>query len=179
MTRPRLLACTLGLAIWLSPTTVLACSPPFEDPSIAALGPDQVVVVGMIGEKVDGGRLFHVERWFNGGVPATPIVIAFKEGEPVGDCSYPVSTGQHLIIAPDKVDGRLTADLITLQADPSTDIGRRYIAEAVALFGPGLTPDVGPDTVSPLEPWQIAIGFGAVVLSLMAAVTLVARRRVD
>jgi hypothetical protein len=175
----RLIAGTLGIVIWLSPSTALACSPPFEDPTIAALGPGQVVVVGTIGEQVDGGRLFHVERWFNGGVPAPRIVIAFKEGEPVGDCSYPVSTGQRLIVAPDMVDGRLAADLVTLQADPSSDQGRRYVAEAVALFGPGVTPDVGPDTVSALEPWQIAIGLGAVVLALIASVTVVARRRTD
>jgi len=39
----------------------VACSPPFQ-PSIADLGPAQVVVVGTIGERVAAGRLFHVER---------------------------------------------------------------------------------------------------------------------
>jgi hypothetical protein len=130
----------------------LACSPPFEEPTIAALGPDQVVVVGTTGAKVDGGRLFHVERWFNPGPAQATIVIAFKEGEPVGDCSYPVAEGQRMIIAPahDQL-GVLSADLGTLQADPATEIGRRYVAEAEALYGPGVVPeptvvaDPGPD----------------------------------
>ena len=78
-----------------------ACSPPF-DPTIAALGPNQMVMVGTTGERVQGGRLFHVERTFNVDSNITPIVIAFKEGEPIGDCSYPVSAGTHLIIAPDR-----------------------------------------------------------------------------
>lgn len=130
------------LAALAATTPVLACSPAFEEPTIAALGPDQVVVVGTIGAKVDGGRRFHVERWFNPGPPQAEIVIAFKEGEPVGDCSYPVSEGQRLIIAPDRDDfGTLSAALFTLQADPATDVGLRYLAEAVALFGPGVVPE--------------------------------------
>ena len=54
--------------------------------------------------RVANGRLFHVERWFNGGPPTTPIVIGFKEGEPIGDCSYPVAAGMHLIIAPARTE---------------------------------------------------------------------------
>ena len=45
----------------------------------------------MTGNPAPGGRLFHVERAWNADVPTSPIVIAFKEGEPVGDCSYPVA----------------------------------------------------------------------------------------
>ena len=122
-----------------------ACSPPFEEPTIRALGPAQVVVLGVTGELVGGGRLFHVQRWFNGGVPATPIVIAFKEGEPIGDCSYPMFPDRRLIIAPDMApDGTLSASLVTLQADPGTDVGRRYLAEAIELFGPGVAPVPAP-----------------------------------
>lgn len=126
---------------------VLACSPPFK-PTIEELGPAQVVVVGTIGERVVGGRLFHVERWFNGDAAVTPIVIAFKEGPAVGDCSYPVETGQHLIIAPMMEGGRLSADLGTLQADPDTAQGQRYVEEATRLFGPGVVP-VPTDEVVP------------------------------
>ena len=106
------------------PASVLACSPPFEQPTIKALGPGQVVVVGMTGERVAGGRLFHVSRWFNGPAPTTPILIDFKEGAPVGDCSYPIGAGVPLIIAPLMDGGRLSADLATLQADPASDLGR-------------------------------------------------------
>jgi len=132
-------ACSLGLLAF--PGTAAACSPPFN-PTIRELGPAQLVVVGTVGERVLRGRLFHVERWFNGGEPGTPIVIAFKEGEPIGDCSYPVATGERKIIAPwREPDGRLSADLGTLQADPNSDDGRRYVNEAVALFGPGVVPE--------------------------------------
>ena len=104
----------IALLAW--PSSAAACSPPFERPTIRALGPAQLVVVGTVGERVPGGRLFHVERWFNGGEPETPIVIGFKEGEPVGDCSYPVSTDERKIIAPSREpDGSLYADLATLQ----------------------------------------------------------------
>jgi hypothetical protein len=133
----------LVAAAW--PGTALACSPSFN-PTIRELGPGQIVVVGRVGERVPSGRLFYVERWYNGGEPRTPIVIAFKEGEPVGDCSYPVATGERKIIAPFlQPDGTLYADLGTLQADPGTEDGKRYIAEAIALFGPGVVPEPPPE----------------------------------
>jgi hypothetical protein len=93
-------ASTLTLVCLATPGIAAACSPPMERPTIRALGPGQIVVLGTVGERVAGGRLFHVERWFNRGPSGTPIVIAFKEGEPVGDCSYPVRTGERKIIAP-------------------------------------------------------------------------------
>lgn len=111
-----------------------ACSPPFGQPTIAGLGPHQLVLLGWTGDPAPDARFFHVERAWNGEVPTSPIVIAFKEGEPIGDCSYPVSRGQHLVIAPDmEPGGRLSASLVTLQADPNTDDGTRYLAEAEAL----------------------------------------------
>lgn len=119
----------------------LACSPPFEEPSVTALADGAVVVVGWTGDKVDGGRLFRVERVFSGDLPTTPIVIAFQEGEPVGDCSYPMGVGVHLVIAPDQdADGTLRANLATLQADPDSELGRRYLAEARARYGDGAVP---------------------------------------
>ena len=160
-----------AVAVLSTPGTVVACSPPFN-PTIRELGPAQVVVVGTVGERVPGGRLFHVERWFNGGAPATPILIAFKEGEPVGDCSYPVATGERKIIAPwREPDGRLSADLGTLQADPATDDGRRYVAEAEALFGPGVVPEpvegvVDPAPASDELPGEVVIAM--VVLAIAA-----------
>jgi hypothetical protein len=159
------------------PSSTAACSAPFEQPTIRALGPAQLVVVGTVGERVPGGRLFHVERWFNGGEPGTPIVIAFKEGEPIGDCSYPVATGEQKIIAPwRETDGRLSADLGTLQADPHTEDGRRYLAEAVALFGPGVVPEpvdaaVDPmpatEGLSPLLIVVVGVVLGGVVIGLV------------
>lgn len=164
-------------------TPVLACSPPFEKPTIRALGLAPIILLGTIGEQVAGGRQFHVARSWNG--PTTSqIVIAFKEGEPVGDCSYPVSTGQALIIAPNRqLDGRLSADLSTLQADPSSDDGRRYVAEAEALFGAGVVPSqssaspgslVDADPLDGIDVAPLALGL---VASLFAIVVLVARRR--
>ena len=138
---------------------LLACSPPFERPTIEALGPAQLVVVGRVGERVPGGRLFYVERWFNGGDPITPIVIGFKEGEPVGDCSYPVQTGERKVIAPFRQpDGTLYADLGTLQAEPTSADGQRYLAEAETLFGPGLVPlpvEPEPAVDAPIPTWVL------------------------
>ena len=163
--------------VLVMPSPAAACSPPF-DPTIAALGPDQVVLVGTTGERVDGGRLFHVERVFNGTV-TTPVVISFKEGEPVGDCSYPVAAGEHKIIAPYREDdGRLSADLGTLQADPDSEAGVAYLAEAVELFGQGEVPAEsevasGPDPVPTL-----LIGAAAILgLVLLTAFALRARAR--
>ena len=165
----------------------LGCSPPFE-PSIAKLGPTQVVVVGTIGERVTGGRLFHVERWFNGRPPPTPIVIEFQEGEPIGDCSYPVSTGRRLIIAPEMANGILSANLATLQADPRSDEGRSYLREATEAFGEGAIPPaaaVVPATESDAEPvpetarpaiGAILAAVGAAVALLFGGTLIVARR---
>lgn len=169
------------LAFALPTSTALACSPPFN-PNIRELGPAQLVVVGTVGERVRGGRLFHVERWFNGGEPGTPIVIAFKEGEPIGDCSYPVATGERKIIAPwREQDGRLSADLGTLQADPNTEDGRRYLNEAVALFGPGVVPEPvagAVDLVPTSDGLPAELIIGAVVLAFAGVlVGLVARWR--
>ena len=161
------------MACLATASPAMACSPPFN-PTIEALGPSQVVVVGTIGEPVAGGRLFHVERAFNG-PSTTPIVIAFKEGEPVGDCSYPVHAGERLIIAPFIEDGgRLSADLGTLQARPDTPDGLRYLNEAEALFGPGIVPgesEPRQDGVSTLVVAVLAIG------ALVAVTFLVVVRR--
>jgi hypothetical protein len=159
------------LAALTMPSAAVACSPPFVQPTIAALGPNQIVVVGTIGERVDGGRLFHVERAFNG-PSTTPIVIAFKEGEPVGDCSYPVHAGERLVIAPYMEDGgRLSADLGTLQAHPNTADGRRYLDEAIALFGPGVVP-AGPAAPEPDVLPAIAIIAGFVALVAVAGLLM-------
>jgi hypothetical protein len=164
------------------PSSTAACSPPFEQPTIRAHGPAQLVVVGIVGERVPGGRFFHVERWFNGGEPGTPIVIAFKEGEPIGDCSYPVATGERKIIAPwREPDGRLSADLGTLQADPNSVDGRRYLDEAVALFGPGVVPqavDAPVDPVPASDGLQAEVVIATLALAVAGVVVgLVARWR--
>jgi hypothetical protein len=170
----RLLAAvsTAASILWVLPAGASACSPEFE-PTIAKLGPDQVVVVGTTGERVPGGRIFNVTRWFNGGKPVTPILIEFKEGEPIGDCSYPVSAGTDLIIAPYvEADGRLHAHLATLQADPSSEQGQKYIAEAISLFGPGVVPPPAPD-VAPAPDRGSGLEIGYVVLVLAAGALLV------
>ena len=168
---------TLWLASFAFPVTTIACSPPFN-PTIAALGPRQVVVVGTVGERIAGGRLFHVERWYNGGAPITPIVIAFQEGEPVGDCSYPVATGERKIIAPEmEAGGRLSANFATLQGNPDSD-GRRWVEEAEALFGPGVVPepvDGAGDPVPASDELPAEVVIAAVVLALAAVVGLAAR----
>lgn len=161
-------------------TSAAACSQ-VQDPTIQALGPEQVVLVGRTGEPVVGGRAFHVERWYNGVGPAT-VTIAFKEGEPVGDCSYLVRAGWHLVIAPLRdADGTLSADLGTLQADVDSDAGRRYIAEAERLFGPGTVPAAaevgeGPSAGSSGPPLLILAAILAVVLAARVASIRMRRR---
>jgi len=174
-----LLAAIGALVMCLAtPAGAAACSPPFN-PTIAALGPDQIVLVGTTGERVGGGRLFQVERVFNGSV-VTPVVIDFKEGEPVGDCSYPVAAGEHKIIAPSREDdGRLSADLGTFQADPESEAGIAYLAEAVELFGNGSIPAEAEATASGPDPMPtLLIGATVVVgLVLVTAFALRARAR--
>jgi hypothetical protein len=174
------LALALGLvAAALGARPALACSPAFN-PTIAALGPEQVVLLGVTGDAVDGGRLFHVERAWNGDVPTSPIVIAFKEGEPVGDCSYPVAPGTRLVIAPwREPDGRLSADLGTLQADPRSEDGARYLAEAAQLYGEGAVPvAAAPVPVPSSGPGVLGIGAAvAIVAAVLVAGVLVRRRR--
>jgi hypothetical protein len=171
------LSTLVGVSL-LAPVGTAACSPG-PDPTIEALGPKQVVVVGTIGERVPNGRLFHVERWYNGGVPITPIVIAFKEGAPVGDCSYIVTTGTRLIIAPEmEPGGRLSANLGTIQGDPNTADGRKWVDEAVRLFGAGVVPGAAArtapvDAAPPIAP-LIA---GLVVLASVAAAGVWSWRR--
>lgn len=173
----------IGLAtalLTIGAAPVVACSR-VQDATIAALGPQQVVLVGRTGEPVPGGRAFHVERWFNGSGPAT-ITIAFKEGEPVGDCSYRVHAGWHLVIAPLRnADGTLAADLGTLQADVDSDAGRGYIAEAERLFGPGIVPASAEGGEAPLvessaPPLLVVAAIVGVVVAASIASIRVRRR---
>ena len=177
--RSRLAAIALGWAAALvlaAPSTALACSPPVDN-TVAGRGPDAVVLVGTTGEPAPGGRLFHVERVYNGPhVTESPIVIAFKEGEPIGDCSYPMEAGRHLVIVPEvDSNGMPRAGFATLQADPDSAEGRAIIADAETLFGPGVVPlsvvDPTPDG-DPVPCLLIAavvgiIALGAVVLLLI------------
>jgi hypothetical protein len=186
--RARSVVASVGLLVaflFLRPGSVTACSPPFGQATIAALGPAQVVVVGVTGEHVAGGRLFHVTRWFNGPGAVTPIVIAFKEGEATGDCSYPIGAGVPLIIAPDMTDGKLSATLTTLQADPDSELGRTYLAEATSLFGPGAVPapaDVpdplaAPEVHVPSPDITVVVAFIVIAATtVFGGVVLLARR---
>ena len=124
-----------------SASIAMACSPPMDPPTIRDLGPDRVVLIGTTGDPAPGGRWFHVERWFGAGVPVPAVVIAFQEGEAIGDCSYPVAKGEHRIIAPEIGEGRLSADLLTIQADPDSALGQGYLADTIAVFGPGVVPE--------------------------------------
>jgi hypothetical protein len=175
------LALALGVVGILSQASpAFACSPPFERPTIAALGPEQVVILGTVGEPVAGGRHFYVERWYHGDEPANPIVIAFKEGPAVGDCSYPIQQGAHLIIAPYREpDGRLSADLSTLQADPMTPDGQAYVAEAMQLFGTGVALDAAdpPDGEGAPVGLLVAIAFIGAGIGAFVAVVVGLRRR--
>jgi hypothetical protein len=129
------------------------------------------------GDPVPTGRLFHVERAWNANVPISPIVIAFKEGEPIGDCSYPVASGTRLVIAPWREPGGvLSADLATLQADPRSEDGQRYLAEATRLFGAGITPMETAPEPAQATGW-VALGLITVFIVGGLAVALVAWRR--
>ncbi len=172
MRAPRILAIAAIVVGWLATgSAALACSP-VQNPTIEALGPAQLVLVGTTGDRVETGRLFFVDRAFNGDVPTSPIVIAFQEGEPVGDCSYPVAAGTRLIIAPEMgPGGGLSANLATLQADPASESGRRYLGEAERLFGPGSAPrQVARPTAS--QPLIVVVLFIAIGAALVAGVVV-------
>jgi hypothetical protein len=132
-------ACLLVAGLTVVPA--LACSPAAY-PTVTGLPDGAVVIVGTTGDVVEGGRLFYVERVYAGSIDSSPIVIAFKEGEPIGDCSYPMTSGVRLLIAPAVgADGTLRADLATLQADPASEDGHRFIEEAEARYGQGTVPE--------------------------------------
>jgi hypothetical protein len=174
--RALLVAVAIGSAL-LAPASALACSA-VANPTIAALGPAQVVLLGVTGDRVPAGRLFHVERAWNGQVATSPIVIAFKEGEPVGDCSYPVASGTRLVIAPwREAGGALSADLATLQANPLSEDGKRYLAEAEQLYGAGTVPVDTTPAASPSSDWPVLVVITAFVGGGVAAALVLWRRR--
>ena len=176
--RARFVAVGVLLGALLLAGPALACSPPFGQPTIAELGPQQVVLLGVTGNPAPGGRLFHVERAWNADVPTSPIVIAFKEGEPVGDCSYPVASGTRLVIAPWREPaGTLSADLATLQANPLSEDGQRYLAEARRLFGEGTVPVDTTPAAEPSSDWPWLVVLTAFVAAAVAAGLVLWRRR--
>ena len=163
------------LAISVAVPAALACSP-VAYPSVTNLPDDAAVIVGTTGDLTEGGRLFYVERVYSGAITSSPIVIAFKEGEPIGDCSYPVASGVRMVIAPEPdTDGTLRADLATLQADPDSEDGRRYLEEAEERYGPGTVPE------GQTRPDATGSGLGTLPLAILlagaaAAVTLALAR---
>jgi len=108
-----------GFLIFLGPLPTVACSPPFE-PTIRALGPDQMIIVG----------------------------TCLRTSRP-------------------------------LQADPSSEEGQRYLAEAAALFGAGVVPPPAEVMPTPLPASDssalFALAGGAVAVGL--ATVLVLRSR--
>jgi len=73
----------------------------------------------------------------------------------------------------------LSANLATLQADPSSEKGQRYLAEATALFGAGVVPPPAEVMPTPLPASDssalFALAGGAVAVGL--ATVLVLRSR--
>jgi hypothetical protein len=166
--------------LWLTATAgvALACSPPSPEPTVTALPEGAVVLVGTTGDTVEGGRLFYVERVYAGNIPRSPVVIAFKEGEPIGDCSYPMSSGVHLVIAPnEEADGSLHADLVTLQADPASALGREFIAQAQARYGDGMVPAGVTAPVSTTTGGALRVALLVTVGAAAVGVWLLRRRR--
>lgn len=176
-----------GIVFWTSMTVLwlaasadvaLACSPPSPEPTVTALPEAAVVFVGTTGDKVEGGRLFYVERVYAGNISGSPVVIAFKEGEPIGDCSYPMSSGVHLVIAPnEEADGSLHADLVTLQADPASALGREFIAQAQARYGDGVVPAGATAPVSTTTGGDLRIVLVVTVGAAAVGVWILLRRR--
>lgn len=150
---------------------------PAVQPTIAELGPDQVVVVGTTGDSTEGGRLVDVERVDNGQITTTSIVIVFKEGEPVGDCSYPVSPGEHLIIAPiSEPEGRLSADMGTLQAEVTSRPGRDTSTPAQSLFGAGTVPQsAGAPASNRVADGLVLVVGGVALLATLVTIGIVRR----
>jgi len=68
--------------------------------------------------------------------------------------------------------GRLTVDLGTLQADPDSAQGQRYVEEATRLFGPGVVPV--PTTVEIEQPvWAVPYaGLGVLAVAALGGLFL-------
>jgi hypothetical protein len=88
-----------------------------------------------------------------------------------------VAPGTRLVIAPwRQPDGTLYADLGTLQADPLSEDGQRYLAETARLFGAGTVPvDAIPEP--PPTPGWLAVAVVAVLIAGGSAVGFVAWQR--
>jgi hypothetical protein len=165
-------ALLLGLA---TPTGAFACSPPF-DPSIRALGPEQIVLVGTTGERVDGGRLFHVERSFkrHHHVAGRHRFQGRRAGRglQLSGGSWP-APDHRAVSRTGRTAQRGSRDAA---GGPDSEAGAGYLAEAIELFGQGYVPaqsdvDSGVDLLP-----TIAIG-GAVILGLLAVTAFVIRDR--
>ena len=185
MTRSRLVGVLLPLLLLLpsssAPATVLACS--CLQQTVNDLPADAIVIIGRVGERSGGARPLAVERWFNGPGMTDVLVIAFQEGEPIGDCSYPVATGERKFIVPDREGAMLISHLCTMQAPVDTDYGRELIAAATAHYGPGVVPEAtvaspslseSPEDAGPLV--AVAVALAIVVAALFGGLVILARR---
>ena len=76
---------------------------------------------------------------------------------------------------------RLSADLGTLQANPDSETGRRYLAEAVARFGPGIVPaQTTPEpaeTASGPDVTLAVVGVGLGLVALLGTIVAIGRVR--
>ena len=73
--------------------------------------------------------------------------------------------------------GTLSADLGTLQADPLTEDGTRYLAEAEQLFGQGTVPVETTPAAAPSSDWPGLVVLTAFVAGALAAGLILWRRR--
>ena len=182
----------VALVLFVRPSSAAACSPLFDPPTIADVGPAQVVVVGMTGERVAGGRLFHVTRWFNGQGAVTPIVIAFKEGPSSGDCGLPdgcrcaadhrARHGGREAVGEPQIRSRpiliVTSGGRTSRRRPSgSGQGSCPRRGAAARVSRARTPGDAVYRVRPRTPGAVVAFVVVAVVSLFVGVVLLARRR--
>lgn len=190
MTRPVLAALGLFAVLVFGslalPDCAAACSCAGETPIGAFGGPDEVVVVGVVGAD-DGSGLFafHVERWFHGGDAAT-IKLA-SASRRIGDdtwamntCGVELRSGDHLIVAMGRSEDSYLPSVCAPHATVESPEGARLIVDAQRAFGTGLSPNGDP--IVPDEaptgglPLLLIGGVGLVVVLLGFAAVAVARR---
>lgn len=139
---------------------------------MAGRDPRTIVLTGTPGVETPTGVPVAVSRWYMGGGTA-PMVNLHVESPMESSCgtSAPPAGHEHLFVLWRDDSGRFLFHSCSVAADLSTDDGRVRLAQAQALFGPGVGPDASPGTPAPPDVASIAtavVGTFAPLLLMIA-----------
>jgi hypothetical protein len=178
------------------PATTVACSCAMPDHPMrdAAASPDLSVFSGVAGPLEGNGVRVALTRWFRGIPPPTGIAVLDPAGfvDPNGgSCgTNPPGAGEEWIFALGRnAVGRYDMSLCSTAAATTTDLGRDLLAEATAVFGPGLQPVAtappggsttpSDDPLSTIGSMAIPVVFFAAAIGVVGTYLILRGRRRD